>query len=253
MAELLAQFGETRPFLSEGGRTNRGLRGDVEQLLKTLEASGANRLTTVKRERLLTEIQKRVVSTIQLFFNLKRLEFTFQPTETTWQAISDLLEQSRGVGKEGPVAQYLVGAKLTRRFPEEVIRNESSSTSDVQSGEQGDFKVRSTIFHVTVAPMQGVFEKCQKNLSAGFRAYLLVPDRVLLGARQQADGHATRRISVESIETFVAQNIDELSLFSSDARRHELLALLTEYNTRVDAVENDKSLLIDIPVNLKGG
>ncbi len=58
------------------------------------------------------------------------------------------------------------------------------------------------------------------------------------------------RIAVESIESFVSQNIDELSMFSSDGIADELRALLETSNRRVDAVENDKSLLIEFPPNL---
>jgi hypothetical protein len=42
-------------------------------------------------------------------------------------------------GKDGPVAQYLVGAKLALRFPTEKIGNESYSTADVQLNRPGDF------------------------------------------------------------------------------------------------------------------
>ncbi len=34
VARILATFGETRPFLSEGGRTNRGGPGDMAKCLK---------------------------------------------------------------------------------------------------------------------------------------------------------------------------------------------------------------------------
>ncbi|MBD3402012.1 DUF4928 domain-containing protein, partial [candidate division GN15 bacterium] len=48
----------------------------------------------------------------------------------------------------------------------------------------------------------------------------------------------------------VSQNIEELSQFSDQFRHQRLRALLETYNQRVDAVEVDKSLLIEIPRNL---
>lgn len=38
VASILARFGETRPFLGEGGRTNRGGPGDVQKMLETLRS-----------------------------------------------------------------------------------------------------------------------------------------------------------------------------------------------------------------------
>ena len=121
---------------------------------------------------------------------------------------------ARETGKVGPVAQHLVGAKLQLRFPTETISNESYSTADDQLGRPGDFFVGSTVFHVTVAPMPPVFDKCIKNLEDGYRVYLLVPERELSGARYNAENKAPGKIAVESIESFVGQNIEELSFFN---------------------------------------
>ena len=49
------------------------------------------------------------------------------------------------------MAQYLVGAKLSIRFPNIEIRNDISSTQDEISGSPGDFVVNDAAFHVTVA------------------------------------------------------------------------------------------------------
>ncbi len=49
------------------------------------------------------------------------------------------------------------------------------------------------------------------------------------------------------LETFVAQNIDELATFSRDAFLKTFANLLRTYNASVDAIEAEKSLLIEIP------
>jgi len=149
------------------------------------------------------------------------------------------------------VAQYLVGAKLECRFPDATVDNLSYSTADQQLGRSGDFLVGDTAFHVTVSPNPGHLERCQTNLRQGHRAFLLVPYSRLEGTRQNVSGTSlNERVSVEAIESFVSQNLEELAHFSSNERREHLRLLLETYNRRVDAVENDKSILVEIPENL---
>jgi hypothetical protein len=175
----------------------------------------------------------------------------YEPSYSTWRTIHDLLVVARENGKYGPVAQYLVGAKLQLRFPELAIENESYSTADDQLGRPGDFYIGDTAFHVTVAPMPPVFEKCKRNIESGYRTYLLVPDGMLAGARQNAELAAFDKIAVESIESFVSQNIEEISKFSKPGLLSGLRKLLETYNQRVNTVETDKSMLIEIPKGLR--
>ena len=81
--------------------------------------------------------------------------------------------------------------------------------------------------------------------------YLLVSDRVLAGTRVNASLSALGRIAVESIESFVGQNIDELARFSLQEAAYAVRELLETYNARVSQCELDKSKLIDIPTNLR--
>lgn len=248
---ILSQFGETRRFVSEGGRTNRGLRGAIKSMLDTLRNVSLDELPSDQRNAVLEYLQLFLVEKVGEFHNRERIKFVYDPSVSTWQVIHNLLELANQDGKEGPVAQHLVGAKLHLRFPDIQISNESYSTSDEQLGRRGDFNMGDTIFHVTVAPMLGVYEKCLRNIDQGFRAYLLVSDKRLIGARQNAEtiaqGRLAGRITIESIESFVSQNIEEIALFSKDKLAMGLLRLLETYNKRVEAVEIDKSMLIEIP------
>lgn len=176
--------------------------------------------------------------------------FDYNKSRSLRQNLSVLLDMASELGKEGPVAQYLVGAKLKLRFPEKGIENKSYSTADAQQHRPGDFLLGSSAIHVTVAPMAAVFEKCQRNIHDGFRAYLLVPDKLLQGARQNAELNVTGPLEVESIESFVAQNILEVSEFSSDLLPKQFLRLIQIYNERVNVVEIDKSMLIELPQSL---
>jgi hypothetical protein len=247
---ILERFGETRPFLEEGGRTNRGLRGDIKRLLDAFATAGLEKLSKTKRNEILTELQRFLVDRVCDYHDLQRLEITYDPSRSTWQSICDLLDEARENGKEGPVAQYLVGAKLQLRFPEIAISNESSSTADVQLGRHGDFHVGDTIFHVTVSPMPAVYEKSKRNLKDGFKVYLLVRNKDVVGTKQNAENTAAGQIVVESIETFVGQNLDELAAFSEKQRAKGFRQLLETYNRRVDIAEMNKSLMVEIPPNL---
>ena len=82
--------------------------------------------------------------------------------------------------------------------------------------------------------------------------YLLVPEQKVMGARQNAETVAPGRIAGESIESFVSQNLEELSAFSSEQLAAQFRQLLETYHRRVDEAQEDKSLMVDIPPNLRG-
>ena len=92
--------------------------------------------------------------------------------------------------------------------------------------------------------MPELFEKCKDNLERGLRVYLLVPDAIAIGRRQNTALVAGGRIAVESIESFVATNVDELCEFDGNRLKSGFRRLLETYNARVDGVELDKSMLI---------
>jgi hypothetical protein len=252
IARILERFGETRPFLKEGGRTNRGGPGDLAALLATIKALRLDTKSESQRNNLLSEMQEFIATRlVREYFDRKRIEFAFDPAATTAMTIGAILAKAIQQKKGGPVAEHLVGAKLKLRFPNMEIRNKSTSTADDPTGAPGDFVLGETAFHVSVAPSLGHWIKCKKNLQDGLRVYMLVPDSKLVGARQIAEQEASGRIAVESIESFVATNLDEISVFSQPGLVSGLTQLLKLYNERVDAVESDKSLLIELPKNLK--
>lgn len=250
LKKILSRFDEKRPFTKEGGRTNRGLRDQIKIMLEALGNANLERVSSEKRDEILSEMQRFLISKIIEFHNRQRIKMVYDPSKSTWQNIQGLLSAARETGKEGPVAQHLVGAKLQLRFPDIEVSNESYSTADDQLGRPGDFHIGDTAFHVTVAPMIGVYEKCRDNLENGYRVFLLVPERALTGARQNAELMIPGRIAVESIESFVGQNIEELSYFARDKLKHGFRRLLETYNKRVDTAETDKSMLVEIPRNL---
>ncbi|NQU41932.1 DUF4928 family protein [bacterium] len=181
----------------------------------------------------------------------KRLAFSYDSSVSTRTHMTAIVEASHGGNRAGAVTQHLVGAKLQMRFPEAEIPNRSYSTADQQTGSHGDFQIGDTAFHVSVAPMGGHYARCKENQVEGLRSYLLVPESCLVGTRQNVVLQSLHRTTVESIESFVAQNLDEIASFSEGGIRKGIASLLKEYNRRVAEVETDKSLLIQIPANLK--
>ena len=59
------------------------------------------------------------------------------------------------------------------------------------------------------------------------------------------------KVAVESVESFVGQNISELAEFAPEKCVRKLGELLREYNRRVGEVETDGSLMIEVPSALR--
>jgi hypothetical protein len=248
---ILARYGEDRPYASEGGRTTRGTLSAAEQLaeqLNALEALAA--LPHEERIEVIDGLQRWLAERATEFFNQQRIAVGLDPTTPGDVAIADVLVAAGS--KIGAVAQHLVGAKLAVRFPEMEIENHSYTTADQQLGRHGDFVVGSTVFHVTVAPGTGVVEKCRANIRNGYRAKLLVREDVVQAARQLVSiAGLDRQVGVASIEAFVGQNIEELGDFDQPDITETLKELFAEYNRRVEEVEIDRSLLLDLPEFLR--
>jgi hypothetical protein len=252
---ILAGFGEPRRFVSEGGRTNRGLRGDIRTMLQALCAASLDKLVLSERNTILETLQRLLTGKVTSFFELQRLDCKYSPNLSAYQFVSGILKAARERGKEGAVAQYLVGAKLQLRFPAQDIENKCASTADAPQDKHGDFCVGGTIFHVTVAPMPPLVEKCQQNLEENLRPWLLVPERSTGLFRAEIEQRLTGPFTLSSIENFVAQNVSELAGFSDELLPKQLLQLLEIYNERVAAVEIDRSMQIETPsplLRLKG-
>lgn len=250
LTRILLEFGETRPFSKVAGRTNRGGPAVAEALLASVKAAGLGSLTDDERRQVLAAMMIYLVERVREFHSQERLKPVYDPSLSTRQFFTNLLALADETGKRGPVAQYLVGAKLQLRFPDANVRNESYSAADDQTGQPGDFVVGDTTFHVTVAPTPGHYEQCKRNLQQGRRVYLLVPDAFVIGARQNVEATSPGKVAVESIESFIAQNVEELSGFVRGDLVSGLRTLLERYNARVSEVELDTSMRIDIPLNL---
>lgn len=256
---VLRYFGNETPVPAEGGRTNRGNPQALKTLLTELRTLGLEDVPEDQRIIILDEMQRYLSDRVEDWYNRQRLTIAFEHNKTSWDVVHNLLtevKQRRDANVSGIVAQHLVGAKLQVRFPEIPIGQESASTADMQSGRSGDFLIEDTVFHVTMAPMDKLYDKCLDNVRADQRVYILVPDELLASVRQTVNvnpvySSLAGHVAVESIESFVSQNLEELSSFSRDKLRIGLRKLLDVYNSRIEAVETDASTTIEIPQNLR--
>lgn len=252
LRRILARYGERRRFLAEAGRTTRSSVVVAQDLVTRLNALESLQLATVEdRIAVVDAMQRWLVDRIQDYFNSQRIEVEFDVGRPGALLVADLLVAADRRKVAGAVAQHLVGAKLALRYPDMEVENHSYTTADQQLGRHGDFLIGDTVFHVTVHPAQGHAEKCGRNLRDGFRAVLLVPEALLQPARYLvAQADVGDRVWVTAIESFVGQNVEEMSAFGQRAFPAMMRSLLERYNRRVEAVETDRSLLIDIPSNL---
>ena len=247
---ILKRNGEERRFTAEGGRTTRGTVPAADNLVNRLKRiKEIGDLSPKEREALVDELQAWLVERVRDYFDRQKIEIEVNLDKPSPQIVEDIL--SAAGPKMGAIAQHLVGAKLAVRYPNIEIANFSYTTADQQLGRPGDFVVGDTAFHVTVAPMPTVLSKCDENLRNGFRSILLVPESRLQAARQMAEAiNVETKVGITSIESFVGQNIEELGEFGKANLATGFRALLERYNERVEAVEPDRSLLIEIPTNL---
>lgn len=249
--KILARYGEERILLKEGGRTNRGLIKNLSPLVDAMINAKMASLSDDDKDRALEKMQSFLADKAKETFNSEKISFDYKKGMTSRAVVSTILESGQKREKAGAVAEYLVGAKLALRFPDYDIRNSAASAADDQANEQGDFQINDSVFHVTISPNRGHYDKCQRNLANDLRVFLLVPDSMLAGARQNAYLEMGSQVSVEAIESFVSQNIEEISDFSNERIACNIKSLLEKYNERVAEVETDLSLQIEIPAALE--
>ncbi|SDC43849.1 DUF4928 family protein [Actinokineospora iranica] len=260
IASILAAHDEHRKFTTEGGRTSRGTMQLARSLARLLnecpEAADYEELLEGARAEVRFRLQGWFVGRVQQdYFDQRFIEATdLDSSKPTKAAVAALLSAARlrGGSAAGALAQHLVGAKLSLRFPQLTIGNEKYTTADQQTDRPGDFKVGDTAFHVTMSPSDGLFRnRCRSNLHHGFRPVVLVPaDRVSAALQLAENEGIADRVAVNSIEDFVGTNIDEMAVYETHEIRLKLRELLERYNVRVRSVEPDPSFQIAIPENL---
>jgi hypothetical protein len=157
-----------------------------------------------------------------------------------WQ-IGALLSLGQDLKVEAMVAHHLSRATL------EFACTKMGRALPVSGGKHGDFRLGTTCFHVTPAPGNAVISKCKDNIQSGLHPVLLVPRELVLKARHFTEAvNVAEQITVIAIEDFIATNIIEISEGKQSEFFDTLKAIIAAYNRRLEEVETDMSLRIEL-------
>jgi hypothetical protein len=141
----------------------------------------------------------------------------------------------------------LVGATLQQRHPEIVIPNNPGHAADAQTRRSGDFPLLSVSYHVTASDGKEAVARCKENLQTGVHPILLVRKRYAEKANFHAEIAGIQdRVSILAIEDFITQNIIEMSTNQQQDFFSTLKAIIDQYNRRLEEVETDMSLKIEL-------
>jgi len=138
---LFARFwnrhGEYRPYLSEGGRTNRGAPRQMGEMLSCLEKTGFSAASKTERDDILTTLQSFLVEKIKEHHNRQRLRLDFDPSNSAGDRFTIFLRPPANRARMG--CRAIPGwSKLEMRFPGVAIDNSPASAADEQTGRRGD-------------------------------------------------------------------------------------------------------------------
>jgi len=243
-----------RPLGTEVGRTSRGILPAARRLAERLNLMQGDigPLSAAERGRLADAMQRWLVENpIKEYFEADKLAPDIDLRRNTVTNVGAILGAARQRNQVGPVAQHLVGAKLSLRFPGQKIQNYSHTAADRQTGRHGDFIVHSTVFHVATGFSMPLVRKCKANLREGYRVVVLVPEDRRQGCAEVfAQQDMGDQVTVAAIESFIAQNVDEVAEFDEARLEAAFRRFLEIYNARVAEAEPDPSLVIAIPERL---
>jgi len=241
---ILDKYGIPRRFLKEA--TTRQASHDGAKLLMDLKFGKALPASSELRDaQLKTGIELLKQEALGwLAREPIKVSFDRQLSPSTW--IISILQKAKGKSG-GKVEQHLVGAKLAQRHRSCDVPNFPGHAGDLQTGRSGDFPLKGVSYHVTATDGKEAIPRCKENLESGVHPVLLVPREFVAKAllRAELEGIAAR-MTVLSIEDFLAQNVIELATESNTDFFTTIKGIIEEYNRRLEKVETDLSLKIEI-------
>jgi hypothetical protein len=189
-----------------------------------------------------------------IFFAPKPLKVKLDNSQSLRSLIKDLIQQaelrqkdSRGLYYVGAILHHLVGAKLDCALGIGHFSHNSFSTSDAQTGGNGDFFIGNVAIHVTTTPTESLISRCKGNLEKGQRPIIVTTKRGITLAEGLAENvNLANRIDIFEIEQFIALNLYQFAKFNEQGRAVAVSDLISRYNEVVLQFETDPSLVIDI-------
>ncbi len=245
LPEVLVKYGVPKKFLREV--TTRQANTDARILIEKLDFGKLflGESEEIRKKELLKAIS---ILTAEADKWLRRQPIKIscdrQSSPSAW--VCSILEKAKGKSG-GIVEQHLIGAKLQKRHPLKSVQNLPSHAGDAQTKRSGDFTLGSVSYHVTATDGKEAVDRCKQNLESGIHPVLLVPRRFLEKATLRTEVAGIQdRVSVLSIEDFVTQNVIEMSTEQGQDFFAVLEGIVTEYNSRLEEVETDMSLKIEL-------
>lgn len=243
---ILKRHGIDRELAREGGRTSRGSLSNMRKYVDFLNQE-------VTEENLDT-VEDFWIRKVKAFFAAHPFKIRLDPSRGLRSVIRDLVEQaidrqkqSTGTSYAGALIRHLVGAKLECALPETKLEHFSYSTSDLQSGRQGDFLLGQVAIHVTTAPGEALVSRCKDNLDSGYRPIIVSLERGVMVAQELANQQSiAERVDLFEIEQFIALNLYEFGRFETDQCKIAIDELIDRYNSIIDSIETDPSLKIQL-------
>jgi hypothetical protein len=232
--KVLQRFGiPINVRLGEFGRTSRGGPPAAERLMRLLNPLQLENISLAERNEILLALQQRIVIDLLKLLQRRTQLVRTNANDTLEKTLKDLLAAVPPISS-GAVAQHLVGAKLTLRYPERRISIDVTAAADAPTNRPGDFVIKDTSIHITLSPQDAVFQKCIENLNDNLSVYLLVPEQRVPLAKRKAEQYGIEgQITIKSIESFIAQNIDEIAEFSREEFLNQKRKLIQVYNQRI--------------------
>lgn len=245
LREILGTYGIPSKFLKEA--TTRQAHQDGQKLLEALGYGEAlSGLDPSKRVQVVDRLISELVRHADIWLGRQHLRVACNRQLSPLSWIKAILREAKGKSG-GKVEQHLVGAKLQTRHPEVQVANFPSHAGDAQTQRQADFLVGTTAYHVTAAPGPDVIGKCKTNIDSGLHPVLLVPRDQIERCTGLAQGLGIEnQVTINAIEEFVSMNIIELSTGESTNFIETLKKIIDTYNLRLEEVETDLSLKIEI-------
>jgi hypothetical protein len=242
---LLASYGVPSTYLREA--TTRQAAFYARRLFEAFDWGNAFApLDAEQRDELLLELIGYLTGIAHQWLQRQNLKLELDRRHSPKAWLATIVENSRG-RSTGIVEQHLVGAKLEKAFPTVEVANFPAHAADRQTSRDGDFSVASSVYHVTANPSPAVIEKCVANLRSGKHPVLVVPGSVVQRAEVLASlQNVEKEVTIISLEDFVTINIQEIADKQSKDRFEVLKDIIDAYNRRLQEVETDQSLQIEL-------
>lgn len=245
LKKILEKYGVPDHYLGEA--TTRQVHQDGQRLLDMLEwGKGLSVIPELERDVILLTLAQSLSDRALVWLNRRNLKLDIDRRQSPATWIHLIVDNAKS-RSSGIVEQHLIGAKLERRFKDIQIPNHAAHAADVQTARDGDFSISQYIYHVTASPGEGVIKKCANNIRAGKFPILLVPGEQENKAKTLAEIEGIEKtLTIISIENFIALNIIELAIDEKKDYFLILQEIVSVYNKRLQEVETDLSLRIDV-------